>query len=216
MHEENSSFPSANPTITAIKTGASGESVQIRLSDSSSFFVPPETLAELGLARDMEITEELRTGLERAAEHFAAKRKTLELLARREHSRYELRVKLQKRGFAAEVVEAVLARMSELDIVNDLRFAETWIHARFARKAEGRIKLKSALIRKGVSPGVAERVLGEFFTPEVQRRNIEKATEKALAGCGGDQDKFVRMLKNRGFSWKEIKKHSIFKFIEYY
>lgn len=216
MHEENSSFPSVNPTITALKAGASGESIQIRLSDSSSFFISPEVLMDLGLVSGMEVSEELRTALTAAAELYTAGRKALELLARRDHSAYELRLKLQKRGFSAETTEKVLTQLLRLDYVNDERFAETWIRVRMLRRAEGPLKLKSALLRKGLSVSTAERVIARNVPRELEQQNFEIAVEKVLAKCKGDEKKFVRMLKNRGFDWKEIKNRGIDKFREYY
>src|SRR6056297_1775284 len=209
VHEENSSFPSANPTIDAIKTGASGESVQVRLSDSSSFFVPPEILIDLGLSRGQEVGEELRGQLEGAAEVFGAQKKVLELAARREHSQYELRRKLRKRGFSESSITKVIEKMVRLNIIDDERFAESWLRTRLDRKAEGFLKLKAGLQHRGVHGDLADRVLKKYLTGKVGQRNLEKATEKALLNCGGDEKKFVRRLKNRGFSWNEIKNYSI-------
>jgi regulatory protein len=216
VREENSSSPSVNPRITALKAGASGESIQIRLSDSSSFFVSPDVLNDLGLGVDMAVTEELRTALVAAAQLLAAHRKALDLLARRDHSAYELRVKLQKRGFPGEIIEKVLQQLRRLNYVNDGRFAEAWIRTRLLRRAEGPVKLKSALLQKGVAASEADRVISRFLSEDLEKINFEKALEKALVRCGGDEKKFARFLKNRGFSWKEIKNQGIPKFRKYY
>lgn len=171
---------------------------------------------DLGLVLGMEVSEELRSAVTEAAELYAAGRKALELLARRDHTAYELRLKLQKRGFAADATEKVLEQLLRLDYVNDERFAEAWIRARMLRRAEGPLKLKSALLRKGLAVSTAERVIARTVPRELEQQNFEKAVEKALAGCNGDEKKFVRMLKNRGFDWKEIKNLGIDKFREYY
>ncbi len=216
MHAESSSSQSVNPTVTALKEGASGESIQVLLSDSSSFFVPPHTLIDLGLQVDLEIDELLKERLETAHELLAAKQKAAELLARREHSRFELYNKLRQRQFSGAAIEQVLDEYQRLELLDDYRFAEMWIRTRIKRKSEGDSKLKAALKEKGVEVSVAEAALSQEFDKGMQQAALEQATEKMIKKSNGDRDKFIRMLLGRGFSWKQINNYSIDKFFQYY
>ncbi len=216
VHAESSSSQNVNPTITALKEGASGESVQVLLSDSSSFFVPPHTLIDLGLKVDLEVDEALETRLEGAHELLAAKQKAAELLARREHSRFELYNKLRQRQFSEHSIHATLDEYQRLELLDDYRFAEMWIRSRIKRKAEGVRKLKAALKQKGVDECVADEALSQEFDRQMQQEALEAATEKLLVKSQGDRDKFIRMLLGRGFSWKQINNYSINKFFQYY
>lgn len=216
VHAESSSSRNVNPTITALKEGASGESVQVLLSDSSSFFVPPHALVELGLKLDLEVDEALKDRLTRAHELLAAKLKAAELLARREHSRFELRNKLRQRRFSEDSIKQTLDEFQRLELLDDYRFAEIWIRSRIKRKAEGEGKLKAALNQKGIEASLAEQVLSREFDSTQQQAALETATEKVLVKSKGDRDKFIRMLLGRGFSWKQINRYSINKFFQYY
>lgn len=216
VHEENSSSPNANLTITEIKTGAAGESVRIRLSDSSSFFIPPEALFDLKLSRDLQVGPELLEKLRHKAELFSAKQKALELSARRDHAGAEMEIKLRQRGYSDAVIQEVIQLLLRLEIIDDRRFAETWLHTRMRRRPDGPLKLKAALLRKGVDGGIVEQVLQESFDAAALQSAIDAAAEKVLPKCGGDEQKFIRMLKNRGYSWKHIKTYSLRKFSNYY
>ncbi len=216
VHAESSSSQNVNPTITALKEGASGESVQVLLSDSSSFFVPPHTLIDFGLKVDLEVDEALKTRLERAHELLRAKQKAAELLARREHSRFELYNKLRQRQFSEDSIHTTLDEYQRLELLDDYRFAEMWIRSRVKRKSEGVRKLKAALKQKGVDERVADSALSQEFDPQMQQAALETATEKMLVKSQGDRDKFIRMLLGRGFSWKQINNYSINKFFQYY
>jgi regulatory protein len=216
VHAENSSSPNVNITISSIKTGASGESVHIRFSDGSSFFISPENYLDLNIHRDMPVTEELREELQRASEFHAAVHKALQLSARRDHARYEMDLKLRQRGFPDSIINRVLEKLQRIGIIDDRRFAESWLYSRMQRKNEGPHKMKAALLKKGVDTHIVEDVIQSHFTPERIEESLAAATEKAIIRSGGDQGKFIRMLQNRGFSWELIKKDSIDKFIKYY
>jgi len=216
VHAENSSSPNVNTTITAIKTGASGESVQIRFSDGSSFFISPESYADLAIRCDMPVTEELREELQRASDFHAAVHKALQLSARRDHARYEMNLKLRQRGFSDDIINRALARLQRFGIIDDRRFAENWLYSRMQKKNEGPQKIKAALLKKGVDTHIVEEVMQSHLTPERIEESLAAATERDIIRSGGDQAKFVRMLQNRGFSWSLIKKDSIDKFIKYY
>ncbi|MGC9313958.1 MAG: hypothetical protein ACP5IA_14825, partial [Sediminispirochaetaceae bacterium] len=127
VHAENSSSPSVNTTISSIKTGASGESVHIRFSDGSSFFISPESYFDLNIHRDMPVTEELREVLQQASEFHAAVHKSLQLSARRDHARYEMVLKLRQRGFSDSIINRALDKLQSLGIIDDRRFAESWL-----------------------------------------------------------------------------------------
>lgn len=215
-HEENSSSQNVNPVITALKTGASGESIEIRLSDGSSFFIGINSYTGLDLYRDKLITPAVRESLEYASQLHAGSQKALQLAARREHSRSEMMLKLQQRGYPEEIIEKILDKMQRLGIIDDRRFAEVWLRSRLLRKDEGPVRLRGELLRRGVDAATAGDVLNEILTPELILQKLEKATEKVLKKCGGDQNRFIRMLKTRGFEWSMIKKISIDKFINYY
>jgi len=216
VHAENSSSPNGNTYITGIKTGASGETVQIRLSDGSSFFIHPEKYAELGLYRDCPVDHDLKEKLQEAATLHSAMRKALQLSARRDHSLYEMRLKLRQREYPEHIISVVLDKLHGLGICDDRRFAELWLQSRMRKKNEGPVKIKAELAKRGVDAGIVEELLQDMLGPEQVEEALERATETVLKRCRGDQDRFVRMLQNRGFSWTLIKKHSIGKFIEYY
>ncbi|MFO7729265.1 MAG: regulatory protein RecX [Spirochaetia bacterium] len=216
VHAESSSSQSVNPHITALKEGASGEYVQVLLSDSSSFFVPPYTLVELRLRIDLEVGDALFGQLRAADELLSAKYKVAELLTRREHSRFELSNKLKKRQYSKEVISKALDAFQESKLLDDRRFAEIWIRNRLRRKSEGPTKLKAALKQKGVADEVIEEVLPREYGAEARQQALEQATEKSIKKSQGDRDKFIRMLLYRGFSWKQINNYSISKFFQYY
>ena len=120
-----------------------------------------------------------------------------ELIARREHSVFELRRKLQQRGHAP-VADAVIESLTRAGLLDDERFARAWLTARIGRKAEGRRRLVAELIRRGVSDSVAEAVV-EDELPVAVEQELLRSSASALRATGHGRDAIARRLLARGF-----------------
>ena len=85
----------------------------------------------------------------------------LKFLARREHSRGELRRKLSERfGFGErDAIESELSRLSESGLQSDSRFAEMFVRESRTKFAPRRIR--SELKRRGVSDAEIDSALSE-------------------------------------------------------
>ena len=74
----------------------------------------------------------------------------LTLLARRDHSRWELASKLRRRGFDPDEVEVALQRCDELGYLDDEAYAERFVASKAVRNGWGFHRLVAELVRRGV------------------------------------------------------------------
>ncbi|KAB7772412.1 recombination regulator RecX [Xanthomonas maliensis] len=75
--------------------------------------------------------------------------RALGLLVRREHSRKELRRKLQSRGIAAEAADEAITRLAEAGWQDDARFAASVVHGR-AQSGYGPLHVRAELAMHGL------------------------------------------------------------------
>ena len=87
-----------------------------------------------------------------------AREQGIRLLARREHSRRELRRKLAARGHDAAVVEEVLAELAQTGLQSDARFAEGYVRSAIGR-GHGPVKIRAALRERGIDAEGAAKAL---------------------------------------------------------
>ena len=127
------------------------------------------------------------------------------ILTKRDHSKYELKQKLQQRGFASKVIDTVIAECERLDYINDLRTAHLYI-LQLKRKCFGRRYVRMALKKKHLSGAKVENLLLENY-PEVDERHaagkiLEKKRKKfePEADLKKRKEKIYRFLCSRGFS----------------
>ena len=133
--------------------------------------------------------------------------KSLDLISRREHSRYELMQKLNKRyPETRPLIEEVLDKLIVNNILDDERFAEMYINSR-ARKGFGPKKIEMELSSKHVESFIISSSL------EAYDNWIENAKKELLKKFKGivptdyqSKIKQKQFLFNRGFSTQIIDK----------
>ncbi|MEM7054573.1 MAG: regulatory protein RecX [Pseudomonadota bacterium] len=74
----------------------------------------------------------------------------LKLLGRRDHSSKELTDKLAQRGFDGQLIEHVLAELSQSGLHSEQRYAESYARQR-AMKAYGPLRIQAELAQRGLS-----------------------------------------------------------------
>jgi regulatory protein len=76
----------------------------------------------------------------------------MDLLARREHSRSELWLKLKKRFGDDERIHEQLDRLSEENLQSDSRFAESFLRQRIGR-GHGPMRIRQEMRQRGIADG---------------------------------------------------------------
>ncbi|MCX7556688.1 regulatory protein RecX [Xanthomonadaceae bacterium JHOS43] len=109
------------------------------------------------------------------------RRKALELLTRREHSRRELTRKLTDRGFDAEAASLVVQDMAERGFQDDGRFACALARSRMLA-GQGPLRIRAELRQHGIG---------------------EDGVEAALAACEVDWNEHAADLLRRRFGGGE-------------
>ncbi|WP_205746064.1 MULTISPECIES: regulatory protein RecX [Dyella] len=94
------------------------------------------------------------------AERASAYSKALGLLARREHSRVELKRKLRQGGYEGAESSEAIDRLGEQHYQDDLRFAEVLIRSR-ASQGYGPLRLRAELKTHGLSETRIRQLLDE-------------------------------------------------------
>jgi regulatory protein len=104
------------------------------------------------------------------------------LLARRAHSKWELRRKLRMKGFAADAVDTAMARLVELGYLDDASFAKGLVQRRGALR--GPRALSAELAARGIDRAEADAAVAQFDT-EAQLVSATKLAERLYARKAG-------------------------------
>ncbi len=131
--------------------------------------------------------------------------RALRLLARREHSRFELTRKLGLAGFAHDDIDPLLDEFEEKNWLSDRRFAESWVADHRARA--GSVKLAHDLRQRGVSDGIISDVLSDNRDSELDRaRDVWQRKFGTRPNDAAEKARQMRFLQSRGFTLEVIRR----------
>ena len=86
-----------------------------------------------------------------AAACYRAEKSALKLIARAEQNSLGLTAKLERRGYEAAAVKAVVFSLLNRNLLNDQRYAELWLRSRLlAKKAASPRRLLVSLRKRGI------------------------------------------------------------------
>jgi regulatory protein len=193
--------------VTAIAEGKRRKRrVNIFLDDKFAFSLEAEVALKEGIKVGQELSEgdiEALTGAELSQRCYDA---ALRYLDYRPRSQAELKQRLARRGFDGDTIEATLARLKELGLVDDLAFARFWQENRQAFSPRSRWLVRRELKQKGVADEVIERVLANIDDEDsAYQAAIAKAHKLPLADYEGFRRRLGEYLKRRGFGYGVIK-----------
>ncbi len=165
---------------------------------------------ETALKENLRVGEELSdgqvAGLLTAEGIRRCREAALLYLNYRPRSESEVKARLQRRGFDAEHVEAVITRLKEQGLVDDEAFARFWTENRESFNPRSRRLTRQELLGKGVDGEVIDRVVIDLDDAESAYRS---ALSKARRWPRSDRDLFRRRLgeylRRRGFGYEVIK-----------
>ena len=129
----------------------------------------------------------------------------MDLLARREHARVELERKLSDKGFAASLIEPVLDQLMDERLLDEARFADSFVASR-ARRGQGPVRIKGDLRQRGVADGLIGTAMANA---EIDWVHEAKAVLTGKFGQGRPADyaewaRHARFLQYRGFTMEQI------------
>jgi regulatory protein len=203
-------------TINAVKPGAGIDIKRIEFSDGSLFsfktcYLSPLFFDDTCYTPGKEISSDEEERFRFAAACLRAEKAAFRLVARAEQSVFGLSRKLEKAGYQAGCVRAVADRLVELDILNDRRFARSWLRSRLACKTDSPRKLQAGLRSRGIDRGDAGRVLQEALGPEDEAALLKRYMTKHRLFPPEEETRGGRwpvslrfLLKREGFSQRAI------------
>lgn len=126
-------------------------------------------------------------------------------LARREHSRLELRTKLVQKNYPVELIESVLTDLIRENLLSDERFAEAYTRSR-TQRGFGPLRIRQELRERGVAEELIEQCASDgepHWMVEMEQVRV-KRFGPAKPEDFRDQAKQMRYLQYRGFSQAQI------------
>ncbi len=175
------------------------------LSDGNEVLIDKDVCAEKSLKKGMEISNKDLEDLIFESDYQRAKSRAIWYLDRMDHTEKALYDKLIRAKFSKKASAKVIARLKEVGLIDDLRYAENYANRLIESNVSKREALQKMLL-KGVPYDLAKSVLEETETDELsQIKNvIEKKYKTKLTAENGAQKVYAALVR-KGFSYGAVK-----------
>lgn len=179
--------------------------MKISLSNGEEVFIDNDVCRDNYLKKGDTLNEEKLNDLVFQSQFQRAKSRAVWYLDRKDRTAKDLYSKLCLAGFDKKAVAKVIARLIEVGLIDDRRFAENYA----ARLMECNVSKREAfakMLQKGVPYDVAKEVLAEYDTDESKQIEalINKKYRTKLMSDGGVQKVYAALIR-KGFSYEAVK-----------
>ena len=192
--------------ITALRNKrGGGKRVNIFLDGKLAFSLEAEVAAKEGLSLEQVLPDERVEALLRLDNIRRGLNAALHYLGYRPRSESELRDRLRRRGFDVDTIGAVITRLREQKLIDDVAFAQFWAENRESFSPRSQWLTGLELRQKGIPSDIIEQVVNVV---DDQDNAYRAALSKALNLPRTDYESFRRRLgsylRRRGFSYEVI------------
>lgn len=179
--------------------------MRLILDDGQEVLIDKDVCFEKCLKVGFDFTEQELEDLIFESQYQRAKSRAIWYLDRADHTEKALYQKLVKAGFQAKPCAKVIARLVEVGLIDDNRYAENKAEKLLNANVSKREALQK-MLQKGVGYDLAKSVLDNFDTDEVSQITnlIEKKYRTKLMAQNGTK-KVYDALVRKGFSYDAVK-----------
>lgn len=126
----------------------------------------------------------------------------LRLLARREYSTSQIRVRLARRELPEPEVDAAIVRLTDAGLLDDARVAHAWARRAAEVKLRGRSRARREIEALGIASHTARQAVDTVFDELDEEAVLKRAIAKRVDGPIRDRAHFRRVyqaLLRQGF-----------------
>jgi len=187
--------------ITALKAQKRNRNrISVYLDGEYAFGLSRIVAAWLQIGQDLDEARIAELKAQDAGE--TAFQRALRLLNHRDRSESEITERLREQSVPEENITEVIERLRRSELVNDQRFAETWVENRSEFRPRSRRALTYELRGKGISPDTIQDVLDSFQDEKAAYAAAQKYSQRLKQLEWPEfRQKVCAFLARRGFNY---------------
>ena len=189
------------------------KNVIIFFDNDAKLFLSYEIFLKNGLKKNDEISESRFSLLIEENQKYHLKQKAFQLLGRRHHSSFELRVKLKQKGYNENFINEIINDLKTDGYLNDYEFASVFVDENIKNKFWGKKKVEAELFKRGIERNIISKIVEEKFSSADEFNNaveLGKKKLKALLSRKIEKEKIrtklYSFLLSKGYDYEICKK----------
>lgn len=172
--------------------------------------VHEETILDYRLVVGKELDEQTFHQLENSKNYQEGYRYIIEILSRRLYTEKEIRRKLSARKTSTAVIDEIIAKLIDLDLLNDFSYATLYIENQLEIGKKSQRRIVSDLYQKGICASIIDDLMGLFDQESECERMVKEIRQVHARHVRKNlsdfelKNKVVQTLGRKGFDFYEI------------
>lgn len=171
---------------------------------------PIDVALALGLNKGIELTVDLERRLRSEDRRMVLRQKSYRFATYKPRTESQVRQHLAKLEATPEEIDSVIEWLAEFRVVDDREYVRRFVDASKERKPLSPAAARRTLLQRGIDRSIVDEGLEGAFTEdqtlELAVRVAEKKRRMLKPGTAKEQeDRIVRFLQYRGYSWPVIR-----------
>lgn len=185
------------------------EKATVFFDNGEKLVLHKDVLYQSGLRKGDEVSSDRFSSLNHQETFYLIKQKAFRLLQRRIHTSRELYTKLRQKFSDELLIKNCLTELKQKGFINDREFAFAFISEKQKSKKWSKAKLKSELIKRGVSNEIISEVLNQACDTEKEIESAKELAEKKLSQIVKKENdkrkvfqKIMMYLQSKGYDYE--------------
>ncbi len=183
----------------------------VHLDGSLALELSDWTIGKFGLRTGDDLDEQMVNKIKSAEAETRAKNIAINYLSYRLRSSKEVIDHLIKKGFTRECAEDITHQLQAIRMIDDMKFAQTFVRDRLKRKPTGQALLRQQLLARGIPSVSIDSVLAELISPQSQQASALQAAKRKIQltrhstkkiDAEKRKKRLLDFLLRRGFSYE--------------
>lgn len=190
--------------VVSIEAAKDSKYYLVTTDNKSMFQITPEVLLKLGLRIGQDITSSEIQDIKNQSKNERLYNSCLNLISSRLKTKYEVSKYLERKGASEELASNIISKLIEIGLIDDRKYIVSFIHDQQLTKPASKLKLTSALIKKGISKSDIDNFFNEHPVDELE--SLRKLVEVKRRQLKYQDDlKLTAYLVRSGFSYSDVK-----------
>ena len=190
--------------VTKIAKIGKQDKFAVFIDDQYLLDLDAEALLNSKLRINQEISEEEFQDLKTNISYYKLYHLSIRYLSRRLKSEGELRDYLKRKQATSDQIEPIVSRLKDLDLINDQKYAVSYIHDRMLLSPISSKKIKLELKKRKIAEDIITNSLRNDQISDID--NLKKLIKiKRKNSRYSDDLKLMQYLVRNGFNYQDVK-----------
>ena len=196
--------------ITAIELSKNNKTCQIFIDNKPWSVISLDLVMKHKLSKGVDFDEVLEKIIAKEQRMIDIKQTAYNFASFKPRTKMQVREKMQQSGFEVKEIDMAINFLNEYKLLNDEKYAFTFAKEYLTRKACGKPKLMSELLKRGIPRDLANQAADASLSQNNDMDLAKKAVQKKMKSLMSKPPEKRRQVLNsflqrQGFEWDTIK-----------